>query len=263
MRATRDLLRRRTHLLRRRAELFSPGHQTTSPYNLPEIGTKMAHKANRDGVAERFAAAAGHKPLAVDLALITAADERRKDLELALLKTAKHHEAHTLDLRHTVPGMGPMLSLVLLDDIHRIARFPSVPAFASDARLVQGRQESGGTRWGTAGKKIGNAHLQWAFAEAATLCWRTNPQGQTLVARLEKQPGTGTARSLLAHKLGRAVYCRLKRKVAFTREMCLRTYGSSAGEPGASLDASGMSLERVCAPPSPAASWHAKARLGP
>src|SRR4029434_9579757 len=58
---TRDLVRRRTPLRRKRAELLAHVHNTKSPYNLPEIGKKMAYKANRDGVAERFAEAAVHK----------------------------------------------------------------------------------------------------------------------------------------------------------------------------------------------------------
>src|SRR5262245_44039816 len=55
MRATRDLLRRRIYLMRKRAELLTHVQQTNSQYNLPEIGKKIAYKANRPAVAERFA----------------------------------------------------------------------------------------------------------------------------------------------------------------------------------------------------------------
>ena len=41
-RATRALLRRRIHLMRTRAELLTHVQHTNSPYNLPEIGQKMA-----------------------------------------------------------------------------------------------------------------------------------------------------------------------------------------------------------------------------
>lgn len=54
MRATRDLLRRRMYLMRKRAELLAHVQNTNSQYNLPEIGKKIAYKANREGVAERF-----------------------------------------------------------------------------------------------------------------------------------------------------------------------------------------------------------------
>jgi transposase len=131
MRATRDLLRRRTHLRRKRAELLAHVQHTHSPDNLPEIGKNIADKANRDGVAERFHEAAVPKTIEVDLALITADDARLKDLELYILKTAKHHDAHTLYLLQTIPGIGNILSLVVLDEIHQIDRFPRVQDFAS------------------------------------------------------------------------------------------------------------------------------------
>jgi transposase len=242
MRATRDLLRRRTHLMRKRAELLSHVQHTNSQDNLPEIGQKIASKANRDGVAERFAEAAVQKTIEVDRALITYDDELLKDLELSRLKTAKHHDANTLYLLQTVPGIGKIRSLVLRDELHRIDRFPSVQEFASYARLVKCRKESGGKRLGTSGNNIGNAHLKWAFSEAATLFVRHNPQGQKLLARVENKHGTGKALSILAHKLGRAVDFMLKRQVAFNREMFLHTDGSRAGEPGAELDSEGMSL---------------------
>ena len=83
MRATRDLLRRRMHLMRKRAELLAHGQNTNSQYNLPEIGKKLAYKANRDGVAERFADPAVQKSIEVDLALIGSYDPLLSDLEWA------------------------------------------------------------------------------------------------------------------------------------------------------------------------------------
>jgi len=222
MRATRDLLRRRTHLMRKRAELLAHVQHTNRQYNLPEIG-KKTYKANRQGVAERFEEAAVQKTIEVDLALITYYDELLKDLELYILKTAKQHDANTLYLLQTVPGIGKILSLVLLYEIHRIDRFPSVQDFASYCRLVKCSKESGGKRLGTSGKKIGNAHLKWAFSEAATLFLRDNPAGQKLLARLEKKHDKGKALSILAHKLGRAVSYMLKRKVAFDMDVFVQT----------------------------------------
>jgi transposase len=121
-----------------------------------------------------------------------------------------------------IPGIGNILSLVLLYEIHDIHRFPRVQDFASYSRLVKCRKESGGKRLGTSGKKIGNAHLKWAFSEAATLFLRNNEAGQKYLARLEKKPDKGKALSLLAYKLGRAVYYMLKRKVAFDRDIFLQ-----------------------------------------
>ena len=81
-------------------------------------------------------------------------------MELTLLKTAKQHDANTLDLLQTVPGIGKILSLVWLYELHPIDRFPRVQEFASYCRLVKCAKESNGKRSGTSGSKIGNAHLK-------------------------------------------------------------------------------------------------------
>ena len=146
MRATRDLLRRRMHLMRKRAELLTHVQQTNWQYNLPEIGKKIAYKANRAGVAERFPDPAVQKSLEVDLALIDYYDQLLRELELTIVQTAKQHDANTLYLLQTVPGMGKILSLVLLYEMHDITRFPRVQDFVSYCRLVKCAKESAGKR---------------------------------------------------------------------------------------------------------------------
>jgi transposase len=178
MRATRDLLRRRMPLMRTRAELLAHIHKTTSQYHRPEIGKKLAYKANRDGVADRFPDPAVQKSMAVDLALIHHDDCLLTDLERYIVKTATEDDAHTFSRLRSVPGIGKILALVLLYEIHDIHRCPRVQEFVSDCRLGKCVKESAGKRYGTAGKKIGNASLTWAFSEAAVLFLRNNPAGQ-------------------------------------------------------------------------------------
>ena len=137
--------------MRKRAELLAHIQNTNSQYNLPEIGKKIAYKANRDGVAERLPDPAVQKSIEVDLALIDHYDRLLRDMELTILKTAKQHDAHTLSLLRTVPGIGEILSLVLLYEIHDIERFPRVQDFVSYCRLVKCAKESAGKRYGTSG----------------------------------------------------------------------------------------------------------------
>jgi transposase len=223
MRATRDLLRRRMSLTRNRAELLGHVQKTNSQYNLPEIGKKLAYKANRTGVAERFPDPAVQKRREVDLALIGSYAQLLSDLELPIVKAAKQHEAQTVYLLQTGPGIGTILSLVLLSESHTIARVPSVQDFASYCRLVKCAKESAGKRDGTAGTKIGKAYLKWAFSEAAILFLRENPAGQRYLARLAKKHGKGKALTLLAHTLARAVYDMLKRGGVFTLDTVLQS----------------------------------------
>src|SRR5262245_27474401 len=107
------------------------------------------------------------------------------------------------------------LSVVLLYEIHEITRFPRVQDCLSYCRLVKCTKESAGKRYGTAGTKIGNAHLTWAFSEAAVLFLRANPAGQKYLSKLEKKHGAGKALTLLGQKLGRTVYDMLQRHTAF------------------------------------------------
>jgi transposase len=181
----------------------------------------------------------------VDLALLGYDDERLRDLELHLITAAKQARANALYLLRTVPGIGKILSLVLLDEIHDIHRFPRVQEFVSDGRLVECAKASAGKRDGTSGTKIGNADLRWAFSEAAVLFLRNNPAGQKLLTRLEKQHGKGKALTILAHQLARAVYDILKRGTAFHLDKFLHASWSRAGEPNASLDYSRISLARA------------------
>lgn len=137
MRATRDLLRRRLHFTRKRAELLTHIENTNSQYNLPAFTKKLTYRGNRTGVVDRFVEASVQKTIAVDLELIACYDDLLRDLEAFILRTAKGHDANTLYRLRTVPGIGKILSLVILYEIHDIRRFARPQELASYARLVK------------------------------------------------------------------------------------------------------------------------------
>jgi transposase len=143
MRSTRDLLRRRMHLMRQRAELMGHVQNTNHQYNLPDIGKTIAYKSNRDGVTERFPDASVQSNVALDLKLINAYDELLDKVELEILRHAKHHDAQTFYLLDSVPGIGRILGLVILYEVHDVRRFPRVQDFVSYCRLVKSKKESG------------------------------------------------------------------------------------------------------------------------
>jgi hypothetical protein len=163
-----------------------------------------------------------------------------------------------------VPGIGTILSRVWRDELHPIDRFPRVQDFASDGRLVTWANDAGGKRVGTSGNKRGNAHLKWAFSEAATRFLRGHEPGQTSLAKFANKPDKGQALRIRAHTRARAVSVMLTRQTALDLEQCLRTAGSRTGAPGADLDTEGMSRHRrTDVKPRRAASWSAEGRLGP
>jgi transposase len=197
-------------------------------------------------VAERCPEAAVQQSIDLDLTRIDTDDRLLPDLERDLVRTAKAHDAQTFYRLRSIPGVGKIRALVLLDEIHDIQRFPRVQEFGSSCRLVKWAKESAGKRYGTSGKKIGHAYLTWAFSEAAVLCLRNNPAGQTDLARLVKQQGQGKAFTVLAHQLARAVSALLKRHPAFDLDTCFNESRSGAREPAASLAAEGITLAIAC-----------------
>lgn len=98
---------------------------------MPEIGKQLAYKAHRDGGAARFADPAVPKSIAVDLALSPYDAQLLSEVALSIVQAAQHHDAHTLCLWQPVPGLGKLLSLVLLYDMHDMDRVPPVQAVVS------------------------------------------------------------------------------------------------------------------------------------
>ena len=221
MRSTRDLLRRRLHLVRKRGELLAHIQNTRAQYNLAAFEKRLAYPGNRDGVADLFPDPSVRKSIEVDIALIDQYDALVIDLELAIVREAKRHDGDAFHRLRSVPGIGKILALTILYEIHDIARFDRVQEFASYARLVKGQHQSAGKTLGTKGAKMGNVHLKWAFSEAAVLFLRHTAEGKKLLARLEKKHGKGKALSILAHKIGRAVYYMLSRGTVFSMEKFL------------------------------------------
>src|SRR4030067_1100327 len=91
MRATRDLLRRRNNLMRKRADLLAHIQNTNHQYNLPAFHKSICYKGNREGIAERFADECVRKSIETDISLIGHYDQLLRKLEYYIDKKAKVH----------------------------------------------------------------------------------------------------------------------------------------------------------------------------
>jgi transposase len=221
MRATRDLLRRRTHLVRLRGEALAHVENSTSQYNLPAPAKKLRCAANRVGTAEFFTDPSARRMIESDLALAGHLDEQIRALELHLVRHARVDDPQAYQRLQTIPGVGTVLALVLHYEMHDVDRFPDVRNFVSYCRLVRPKHESNGKATAaTKKKKIGSAPLRWALGEAACLMLRELPEAKRTVALLEKKQGKAKALSILAAKIARAAYWMLKRKEAFDVKKC-------------------------------------------
>jgi len=221
MRATRDLLRRREYFVRHQAELYTHIENTNAQYNFDaslERG-RMRSATYRATLPEQFTDPLAQKTIHADLFLADAFHVLIADIEKEIQTQASFHDPHALALLRTIPGIGDTLSLVLLYEIQDIHRFPAVGNFISYCRLVKCAHESAGKKVGSGNNKIGNAHLKWAFSEAAVSFLRKNEPAQKLHEKLVAHYGKAKAMSLIAQKLGRTVYAMLSHDTPFAADM--------------------------------------------
>ncbi len=215
MRSTRDLLRRRMYLMHHQSELLAHIQNTNSQYNLAVFAKPIKYSSNRAELGEHFQDPLVKKSVEADIEVLDTLHQVLLKLEQAVLEQARYHDPVALQLIRSVPGIGKVLSLVILYEIQDIHRFPTAGNFISYARLVKCARESSGKKSGSRNSKIGNVHLKWAFSEAAVLLLRNNEPAQRHHHKLVAKYGKSKALSIIAEKLGRTLYFMLKHKEVF------------------------------------------------
>ena len=138
-------------------------------YNLPAFQKKISYRSNRQGIGERFDDGSARASIELDLQLLEHYDRLIAEVELYLQRHAKIHDPQTFYRLQSIPGVGLILAMTLMYEVHTIDRFDSVGEFLSYSRLVRGNHSSAGKRYAATGHKIGNPHLKCAFSEAVPL----------------------------------------------------------------------------------------------
>jgi transposase len=220
-RAVRDLLRRRTHFVRERAELM--GHiqcLNMQENNLP-LGASLKVKAGRATAPDNFIQEDVRFAAEANLAMIAHYDSVIPIMEKRILERASSAHQRELAILDTFPGIGEVTALTIIYEMDSVERFESRQDFCSYARLVKPLHESGGHKSPGHGAKIGNPHLKWAFSEAAVHAAQHNESIRALYEKLVRRHSKGRAKSILAHKIGRAVFHMLKNGTAFDEKKFL------------------------------------------
>jgi len=222
MRATRDLLRRRMKLVRHGADLKGHVTNTTSQYNLPPHNLNLKNVCAREQLQSMFPDPVVQRNIDFDMTILAAYAKELSKVEWFIEQQARQHNPDHFRLLKSIPGIGRILALTIIYEIGDIARFESVQKFASYSRLVKCKAESAGKSYGTQGNKIGNAHLKWAFSEAAVLHLRGNDKAKQYLVTLQKRMSKAKALSALSHKLGRCVYFMLVNGTTFDENKFLK-----------------------------------------
>ena len=176
-----------------------------SQYHLPAIGKKIAYKANREGVAARFADPAVQKSLAVDLALITSYAERLRDVALTIVTTANHHDANTRYLLPTGPVSARFSASCCSTTSTRSTASPGYKMsspLAAWGNVARHRQANAGDLRG----HNRNAHLTGAFLKLPCCSSETIQQRSNTSPAWRKNMTKARPLPSLAQQLARAVY---------------------------------------------------------
>jgi len=203
-RAVRDLLRKRSQLVRQRtSQILSLQNLLARNLNLAASGNLIKGWQVSDIEA---LALLPEQTLAMraSLAVMHCLDEQISGLEQAILARTKLREDYRA--LQTVSGIGKVLALTIALETGDIQRFASPGNFASYARTVSSRRESNGKKKGKGNTKCGNRYLAWAFVEAAHFAVRYDERIKRYYQKKSARTLPVVATKAVAHKLARACY---------------------------------------------------------
>jgi transposase len=212
-RAVRDLMRKRSQLVRQRStQILSMQNLVARNCGAAASGKQI--KAWSDDDIDAMALLAEHKlALKANLAVMDCLDRQVHGLERNILAKAKLR-ADYQGLK-TVSGIGQVLALTIALETGDVGRFASAGDFASYARTVGSQRQSNGKTKGHGNTKCGNKHLAWAFIEAAHFAIRYDA---TIKRWYQKKCASAlqvVALKAVAHKLARACFHVMRSGQAF------------------------------------------------
>jgi len=217
MRPVRDLLRKRSFLVRQRtANILSVQNVLTRNTGRRPLSASGVEKLTPEGTAEVGLPEDVALAVEASVAMVRCANEQIKLLESVVRKRVRlTGEFKNLT---TVDGIGDTLGQTIMLETGSIWRFPTVGNYASYARCVGGERVSNGKKKGKTNTKNGNKYLSWAFSEAAQHAIRYNDKAARFYQRKLAKNHLMVARRALAHKLARACYYILRDGVAFDED---------------------------------------------
>lgn len=154
---------------------------TRHQYNLPAFEKRIDRAVNREGIANHFNDPMVAASIQIDANLLDSLHQQILFVERQITEQVRDHDPVGAQLLRTIPGIGKILALTILYE-------------------------------------IGNAHLKWAFGEAACLFLRESDQAKAWHQKLVSKYGKAKALSIIAQRLGRTAYTILKRRAPFDRE---------------------------------------------
>ena len=216
-RAVRDLLRKRSHLVKLRTSLIISLQNIICRNNGFRLKTNDVKALKADRVAPFL-------DQNEDLALAGKISKESIDFLTRQIKAVENVVEEKMELRKqykkllTLQGVGKTLGLTIMLETGPITRFAQVGNYCSYCRKVSTKWISNDKKKGKGNKKSGNKYLAWAFSEAAEIARRYYPEARAYYQRKMQKTNAMTAHQALAHKLARAAYYIMRDGVSFMPE---------------------------------------------
>ena len=215
-RPVRDLLRKRSHLMRLRTSLMISLHNTMANVCGTKIQTYQVL-----GKADHLSVHLHHNE---SLALLGQVSKTAIDMLTLQIKTIESHVEKCCEIEPiytpllSLPGVGKILGLTILLETGPIGRFSAVGNYVSYCRKAESTWKSDEKVKGRGNKKNGNRYLSWAFAEAAEHARMFDTASRNFYNRKLHERNSPVAHAALANKLSRAAYYIMRDEVPYEEE---------------------------------------------
>ena len=213
-RSFKEMIRQRIFLVRMRTRLKNRIHVLLDRRHVPpppitdmfgKGGTAYLKKLNLSGVDGEI--------LRENLELLKAFDTLITESEQEIKRFMGDDPRVTL-LR-SIPGLGPILAVVVALEIDNVSRFGAAPKLAAYAGLVPSTYASGGKVFHGHLLHTSNKWLRWAFVEAAWVAMRSSPYCRSYFESRKRHKGPHVAVIALARRLSEIVWHVLNEKRAY------------------------------------------------
>jgi transposase len=199
-RALRELLRRRTHLVRLRTSAINRTFGLVTQWGLRTGITALRKPGAITRIAERGVPETWCRSISVLLEVIDDLDRQLDPIERELRPIARADRR--VELLMTIPGVAELLGLTLATEISDVSRFTSAKKLVGYAGLAPTIKQSGQTSRTGGLSKAGSNTLRWAAVEAAQQAWRpTNPWHELYTDVKQRHGKANPAKAAVARKV--------------------------------------------------------------
>lgn len=212
-RAVRDLLRKRSQLVRHKTMVVLSVQSLLTRLTGTRLSLPRLRQLTPEGIRALVPFPEQVQAVESSLTVLQCLEQEIHTIEGTVREAGRTQPGYAL--LQTVPGIGPILAGTILREAGDLQRFATVGQFASSCRCVSSQHLSNGKRKGAGNTKNGNKYLRWAFVEAAHFAIRFDPIVRRFDQRKAARTAAFVALKAVAHKLARACYHILRAQVPF------------------------------------------------